>query len=310
MAATRLYGDGLSRPGTPEGRLSDQDRDGVVAEVIYGLSGLAARFQAPGLASAILVAFNDYLAEFCAVAPERLIGLACLPFESPEVAAAELHRCVGLGFRGVAIDIKSSPIPMHDEAWDPLWAAATEREIPVSFHLGGSGFGGTMTSVLGANLPRAGKLRRDAAMGMSMLQYACSADLLAILLGGALDRFPTLSIVLAESGIGWIPHMLERIEYVIDNEFADLDLELRPIDYWHRQMYATFAKDEVGVQHLLGQLGDDRIMFASDYPHPDGIFPDSVDTFERQTDGLESSSRERIAWRNAADLYRLAAPAS
>jgi predicted TIM-barrel fold metal-dependent hydrolase len=307
MADTGLYAGGHSRPGEPHQRLAEQDRDGVFAEVLYGLHAMAPRLGDAALASAVARAFNDYLVEFCAVAPERLIGLACLPIESGEAAAAELVRCAALGMRGAVIDIKNAPAPIHGASWDPLWAAASECGLPVSFHLAGNR-GPSPLMAPGAGVTNGGVVRREGCIAMSMLQYLGAADYFGIILGGALDRYPSLQIVLAESGIGWIPHMLERLEYVIDNDYRDIRLDLRPSEYWRRQMYATFSKDQNGVDQI-DALGDDRIMFASDFPHPDGIFPDSLTYFTEQASALKAEARDKVAWRNAADLYRITAPA-
>jgi len=306
MADTGLYAGGHRRPGDPLERLGEQDRDGVFAEVLYGLHAMAPRLGDAALASAVARAFNDYMVEFCAAAPERLIGLACLPIENGKAAAAELVRCARLGMRGAVIDIKSAPAPIHDESWDPLWAAASECGLPISFHLAGKR-GPSPLVAPGAHVTNGGAVRREGCIAMSMLQYMGAADYFGIILGGALDRYPALQIVLAESGIGWIPHMLERLEYVIDNDYRDIRLDLRPSEYWARQMYATFSKDQTGIDQIEA-LGEDRIMFASDFPHPDGIFPDSQAYFTQQASALEPQAREKVAWRNAADLYRIAAP--
>jgi predicted TIM-barrel fold metal-dependent hydrolase len=309
MADTGLYAGGHSRPGDPQQRLAEQDRDGVFAEVLYGLHAMAPRLGDAALASAIARAFNDYLFEFCAVAPERLIGLACLPIESGEAAAAELVRCARLGMRGAVIDIKNAPAAIHDASWDPLWAAASECGLPVSFHMAGKRGGSSPLTAPGAQGSDGGAVRRDGCLAMALLQYVGAADYFAIILGGALDRYPSLQIVLAESGIGWIPHMLERLEYVVDNDYRDIHLDLRPSEYWRRQMYATFSKDQTGIE-LIDRLGEDRIMFASDYPHPDGIFPDSLTYFTEQTRTIAAEARDKVAWRNAADVYGIKAPAS
>jgi predicted TIM-barrel fold metal-dependent hydrolase len=305
MAATGLYEAGHNRPGDPLERLEDQDRDGVFAEVLYGLHSLAPRLDDADLASAIAVAFNDHLAEFCSVAPDRLIGLACLPIDAPANAARELARCAGKGLRGAVIDIKNSSVPIHSEDWDVLWAAASETGLPVSFHLGGRGGNRAFAAV--GSAPDGGGARRDAALAMSLIQYQGAADYFGIVLGGALDRFPDLQIVLAESGIGWIPHMLERLDYVVDNDYGDLRLGLRPSEYWHRQMYATFSQDQIGID-LVAELDPSSVMFASDYPHPDGVFPDSRTCFAAQVGRLSTDATERIGWQNAAQLYRVPQP--
>jgi uncharacterized protein len=302
MAETELYQDGNLRPAHPHYRLLDQDRDGVDAEVIYGLFSTGPKLGDPALAGAVYRAFNDFLAEFCAHSPTRFIGLGCLPVDDPDQAAAELARCCELGFRGVVMDIKNGCAPMFDEAWDVVWAAATERDLPVSFHLGTRT--SSAPSALGTMSRLTGKRLREAALGMSMLQFVGAADYFSIIFGGSLDRFPGLRIVLAESGIGWIPSMLERLDYEIDNEFEGLGLKLKPSEYWQRQMFATFSKDEVGLE-LLDRLGDDRVMFASDYPHPDGIWPDTHEYIDKTTAGLTAESRRKIVGQNAAAIYGL-----
>jgi uncharacterized protein len=302
MAQTGLYSDGLNRPGNPEYRVLDQDRDGTIAEVIYGLFSIPSRLNDRRLADDVCRAFNDFLVEFCAYAPDRYIGLACLPVGDPRSAADELVRCADLGFRGVVLDIKNGSDSMYDEAWDPVWDVATRTEIPVAFHLGSRFTPGA--SSLGTTKRLEGKRLRDAALGMSMLQYLGAADYFSIIFGGALDRFPALRIVLAESGIGWIPSMLERLDYEIDNEFLGLNLQLKPSEYWQRQMFATFSKDEVGLA-LLDVLGEDRVMFASDYPHPDGIWPDSQSYITTQMGKLSKETRRKILLENAAKLYHL-----
>jgi predicted TIM-barrel fold metal-dependent hydrolase len=305
MAATGLYDDGLNRPTNPQLRCLDQDQDGVAAEVIYGIFNMGAKLNDPVLAAAVYVAFNDFFAEFCSYAPERYIGLGCLPVHDAGAAAAELNRCVGLGFRGVVMDIKNGCAPLYHEAWDPVWGAASDSHIPVSFHLGGKS--STAPSALGTMRAMEGDALREAALGMSMLQFTGAADYFGLIFGGALDRFPTLDIVLAESGIGWIPSMLERLDYEIDNEFEGLGLELKPSEYWQRQMFATFSNDEAGLS-LLGRLGEDRVMFASDYPHPDGIWPDSRRYIEEGTRFLSAAARQKVTWQNAARLYKVDAP--
>jgi uncharacterized protein len=305
MAATGLYDDGLSRPTNPLHRRDDQDRDGVAAEVIYGIFNVGTRLNDPVLASAVYLAFNDFFAEFCSVEPERYIGLGCLPVHDAHEAAEELQRCVELGFRGVVMDIKNGAAPLYDEEWDPVWGAATECQIPISFHLGGKST--TTSTALGTMRPLEGKALREAALGMSMLQYTGAADYFGLIFGGAFDRFPSLKIVLAESGIGWIPSMLERLDYEIDNEFEGLGLQLKPSEYWHRHMFATFSNDEAGLG-LLHRLGDDRVMFASDYPHPDGVWPDSRYYLQRAELLLPESSRRKVTWQNAADLYKVKPP--
>lgn len=304
MAETGLFSDGLWRPAHPEERLTDQDRDGVSCEVLYGLFGVTAALSDQELAAHILMAYNDWLVEFCAHHPERYIGLACLPGHDSEAAAKEVVRTAGMGLRGGVLDVKNGVRPVWHRDWDPVWAAAQDLDYPISFHSGRTRGDNEQAAVGSMEAPRGDALRL-AAIGMSLLQFHGSADYFGIIFGGALDRFPRLKIVLGESGIGWIPSLLERMDWQYDNEFTSLGLLLKPSEYWSRQMFATFQSDRVGM-HLLEFLGDDRVMYASDYPHPDGTWPDSRQVIAAQMSHLSDSTKRRILHDNAAQLYHLA----
>jgi uncharacterized protein len=304
FAETGLFSDGLRRPANPDERWRDQDRDGMHAEVLYGLFGITSRISDTELAAVVDRAFNDWLVEFCAHCPDRYIGLAVLPVHDADAAAAELARTVPLGLRGGILDVKNGFRPVWHRDWDPLWRVAQDLDVPISFHA--SKRVGPTPSDLGALMQAAAG--DDLVVGatmMSLLQFEGSAEYLSIVFGGALDRFPDLKIVLGESGVGWIPSMLERMDFQYDNEFRALGLELKPSEYWHRQMYATFQWDGVGM-HLLDFLGEDHVMYASDYPHPDGTWPDSPRVIARHMAHLDASTRAKVVGGNAARLYKIA----
>jgi predicted TIM-barrel fold metal-dependent hydrolase len=144
----------------------------------------------------------------------------------------------------------------------------------------------------------------QAAVAMSLLQFEGSADYFGIIFGGALDRFPDLTVVLGESGVGWIPALLERMDWQYDNEFRHLGLQLKPSEYWHRQMAATFQLDRVGMQ-LLDFLGEDNVMYASDYPHPDGTWPDTRTFVDDQLRHLPDATKRKLLHGNVARIYNL-----
>jgi predicted TIM-barrel fold metal-dependent hydrolase len=302
IAETGLYSDGLNRPADPELRLEDQDRDGISAEVIYGIFGIGVQIADLELVSVVDVTFNDWFAEFCAHAPDRLIGLANLPVHDAGAAAQELRRVAALGFRGVVFDVKNSYRPVYHEDWYPVWATAQEIGLPISFHTGsGRAEQGTVLDAVweptvGDPLIELG-LRRSHRGGGTM-------DYFGIVLGGTLDAFPDLQIVLGEAGIGWIPTFLQTMDFHHENELHTLGLKMKPSEYWHRQMYATFEYDAVGL-HQLDLLGDDRVMFASDYPHPSGVFPDSLATIDDITASLSDTARRNVVHDNAARVYGL-----
>ena len=129
-----------------------------------------------------------------------------------------------------------------------------------------------------------------------------SRILMEIIFGGVLEKFRDLHIVIGESGIGWIPYILEHMYLEWEDEFTDLTLTMKPSEYWHRQCRATYQSDKVGIR-LLDVLGEDNIMWGSDYPHPDGVWPDSQDFIDRELAELTEAQRNKVVFENAAKLY-------
>ena len=128
--------------------------------------------------------------------------------------------------------------------------------------------------------------------------------LMSMIFGGVLERYPRIQVVLGESGIGWIPYVLHRMDAEWEDQFKDLELTMAPSDYWRRQCFATYQTDPIGIK-LIDDLGADRVMWGSDFPHPDGIWPDSREYVDKELGHLPASVRRKIVCENAARLYNL-----
>jgi predicted TIM-barrel fold metal-dependent hydrolase len=119
------------------------------------------------------------------------------------------------------------------------------------------------------------------------------------------ERHPRLRLVLGESGIGWIPYILERLDDTYEERLADdLKLPLPPSAYFKRQMYATFQKDLHGVQ-AMARIAPDNVMWGSDYPHRDGTWPFSQKAIEEQFRDVPAPIARKILGENARRVYRL-----
>jgi predicted TIM-barrel fold metal-dependent hydrolase len=197
-------------------------------------------------------------------------------------------------------------VPLWDEAWEVLWEAAAETGIPIGFHLSG-GLRTVLSSGPKAN--HAGNVGVRIACSTMQIDEAFAA----VVFGGALERHPGLKIVLAETGIGWLPYMLERMDdtyqkFVDATEYwrthGGLRLTMPPSAYFRRQVWATFQTDHVGLR-LIDTLGADRIMWASDYPHADSTWPDSQKAIEDNFKDVAPALRRRILCENARELYGL-----
>jgi len=281
------------RAGNAALRLQDMDRDGLAASVVYGPLSLGLPIHEAGLQSACYAAWNDWaVEEFNAADPDRLCALAFLPAHSPEAAAAELRRCREIGHRGAIIDVFE--IDAGDRAWDPLWSAAEETGMPISVHIKDGTSSGLSY--------RVGKWQSAAFATVLPLQLD---EYLAIFLfGGALERHPALTLVLAESGVGWLPYFLARadMEWRELRDKLDYAPQVPPSELFRNQVMATFEEDALGTD-LIPLLGVDRCMWASDYPHTDSTFPESRRVVAETLGALPADAVRKLTVTNCADLY-------
>ncbi len=286
--------DGL-RASNPALRLADMDRDGVWASVVYGPNLFGLPIADPELKAASLAAYNDWAAEFNAHDPERLSVLPVLPTHAPEAAVAELERVAGAGHRGVII----SPFEFRcsDTAWEGFWDAAEAVGLPVSFHIGQ---GTSQVRVA----PGSWELAAFSAVGPMQLDE----PLAMMIYSGVLERHPRLRLVLAESGIGWLPYFVHRLDAAAEKHIdkaRDYRIKTKPSDLFRRQVYATFEEEPLGPE-LLPLLGPDNFMWASDYPHPDSTFPHSREAITHAFAGLAPDFVERVTATNCKRLYGFA----
>ena len=296
---------GVLRPTTPELRLADMDRDGIDASVMYGpITPLFV--DDPEFRKVCYRAYNDWLAEFCANAPERLIGVGLLPIDDPEEAAEELRYLKQNGIRHAMLLAARAATPLWDRSWEPLWEAGDETGIPIGFHLSG----GVRSAVESG--PKADDLG-NRGVRVAVVPMQMDEPLASVIFSGAFERHPNLKIVLAETGIGWLPYMVERMDdayrrFVDAKEqwkaHGEKELPRKPSEYFKKHVWATFQIDPVGLR-LLDVIGDERVMWASDYPHGDSTWPNSQQAIEEQFRGVPPEVRRKVLCDNAKNLYGL-----
>ena len=318
MAETGLYADGkrgIRRISDPELRLKDQDRDGVQGEVLYGILGTTGRMNDREAAVEVMRIYNEWLADFCATHRDRYAGLASIPNHPLDAAITEVERVAKRGvLPGLDIANSSDLTPLWDPYWNPLWEVVNACGLPLHFHTVGGYLPDHIRKIVfigsdpsRAALPDAPAVEipvARAAFATSITQFQINmANILAsMIFSGALERYPGLKVVLGEAGIGWIPYVLWRMDAEWEDQFKDLALTMPPSGYWHRQCWATYQTDPIGIK-LLDELGADRIMWGSDFPHPDGVWPDSQEFIQRELGHLPAATRHKVVCDNAARLY-------
>ena len=285
----------------PVARLRDLDAEGIDVAVLYPTIGLGFwGLRDPDAAIALARAYNDWLAGYCAAAPRRLHAAAMVPFQDVDAAVRELHRARELGC--VAAFVRPNPCAGRSIAApenDVFWRAAQELDVAVAIHEGLQ----MAVPPLGVDRVPTNPLVLHAASHTLEQMLAC-----AQLIGtGVLERHPELRCVFLEAGGGWVPYWLERLdEHVACYGGYAPELRLTPSEYFARQCWVSFEGDERTLPVLAPFVGEDRIVWGSDYPHADSTFPGAAAALRASVASLDAGVRAQILGANAAALYGLA----
>jgi predicted TIM-barrel fold metal-dependent hydrolase len=314
------YEDMIPGCYNPVERVKDMDLDGIQAAMCFpSFPGFAGgtfwRAKDRELAELCVRAWNDfYFEEWCAVAPDRFIPLAIVPFWDIDAAVKETERVAAMGAR--TISFPDTPVPgglpsFHTRHWDPLWQVCSEAEIPVSLHFGGGGFvpGYSFSArTQGTHVLDPAKLTTpDAPFAVAIALFPSNLmwTTVDLLFSGALQRFPKLQFSLAEGGIGWVPYTLERCDYTWNRHryYQNIDFDARPSELFREHFWGCFIDDEHGLEnrHLIGV---DRIMLEIDYPHSDSNWPNSRKRANEVLANVPDEEAEMIVEGNARRLLR------
>jgi predicted TIM-barrel fold metal-dependent hydrolase len=283
----------------PLERVKVLDAEGIDVSVMYPglglkLGGIVDR----DLAVASCQVYNDWIAQWCAQAPDRLVGVGALPMQDPRRAADEVRRIAALGLRaGFARPNAYNDRHLHHPAYTPVWEALCEVDLPIAFHPAGladmPGAGRALTHLMAPGTHHALILLFDEMMTLSNLVY-----------GGVLERFPDLKVAILECGGGWIAHWMDRLDEFLESySWATGGLSLTPREYFQRQCWISFDPGEITAQVLGPIVGADRFVWASDFPHSDAKYPGVVDELRESSEGMEPAARAALFGTNALTMY-------
>lgn len=290
-------------------RLAVMDELGIWAQIVYpnaaGFGGQ--RFGSltdPVLKNLCATLYNDAMVEMQESGAGRLYPMALLPWWDVEASVAEAERAASLGLRGVNMtsDPQQGGAPdLGSRAWDPLWEVCADLGLPVNFHIGASE---TSLTWFGSSPWPSNGDDQKLAIGSAMM-YLTNARVLAnLIISGLLERHPNLKFVSVESGIGWIPFVLEALTHQLGEVALD-HLSLTPIEYFRRQLYACYWFEKDDVAHTLDLLGADNVLFETDFPHPTCLYPDSMGAAAAGLETLAPDVQRKVLQDNAAQLYRI-----
>ena len=300
------------RPGCydPVARIADMDTDGVWGQLCFPNYARFAGHRFWGnvedheLGYACLRTYNDYLLdEWCATAPDRLFAAVILPLDDIGLAVAELKRVIDKGAKAVAFSENPTVLGLpsvHTDHWDPLLAVAEEAGLPVCMHIGSSSRLLTTSDDAPATILTA----------LNGLNSMCAA--VDWLLGGVLERFPGLHVILSEGGAGWIPYVLERADKVFHDRRLDTNLEVgqkfkgdvAPSQLFREHMYVCLV-DEHFALRVLGDIPVDNLLWEGDFPHGDGLWPDNRVVMEKALADVPEADAVKIMETNLRRLLHV-----
>ena len=281
-------------------RLEDMAVDGVSAEVLYPtIATVIYRMGDHELEEASMRADNDWMIEYCSVASDRLWGQGMIPLWNVDHAIKELERCKQGGLAGGTIWlIPPESLPFSNEHYEPFWEAAQQLEMPLSMHIN-AGHGHYLTR--GTLTPFT---RQHQSVNLN--KFGAMTSLTEIICSGVLERYPRLKVILSEIQVGWIPFWLNESDDWYQVQPIE-ELELRPSEYFWRQVYATFIDDRVGT-YLLQEWGQDNFMWSSDYPHVNGLWPTSREIIAKSMSHLPDETRRKVVCDTCAQVYNRPIP--
>ena len=289
-------------------RVAYMDETNVAAQIAYpnvlGFGGQKAMMVEPELRLMSTQIYNDAMAEMQAASGERIFPMALTPWWDVKLAIAEIERCHKMGLRGVNTNSDPHTVPglpdMGDPYWTPLWELCSDLGLPINFHIGASD--GSMSWWNDGVWP---SHSRDQwmAYGSTMLYVSNARVLTNMILSLFLERFPKLKIVSVESGVGWLPFLLEAIEYQMQE--AHIKYNIRPLDLFRRQIYGCCWFEKRDIVNTARALGVDNILFETDFPHPTCLYPDVMDHAAASAAGFTPEERRKVFGGNAVKVYNL-----
>jgi predicted TIM-barrel fold metal-dependent hydrolase len=294
-------------------RLKDMDGLGIWAQICFQNGGVTqagslVALKDEDLAISIVRIYNDACAERMKASDGRINCMGTLPYWDKDVLNKEMRRLVDLGVKGITLpdrperltegylgpDGKISPF------WEEVFEICNDTGMAFNFHLNAS---------LDANSAIWDNLGFDQRLPIHALLHhvGCAATLSNFMVSGLLDKYPKLKIGLIESGMGWVPFWLEAMEHQLD-EFRTAQnrgLQMRPKEYFKRHFWVSYWFEDYAPKHMLEQIGVDKVMFQTDFPHPTSLYPDVQAKLVETLGGYDHATRKRVLQDNAAELYNL-----
>jgi predicted TIM-barrel fold metal-dependent hydrolase len=279
--------------------LKDADRDHIDTMVLYPSFGLCVpSLEDPAFAAGMARLYNEWIASYCAQAKGRLHGVAVTPIEHGQVAIDIMREAKRLGLVATLVPPALKTRNLDHPDLDAFYRAAVELDMPLGVH-----------GAPGIHLPKIGVDRFSNYIQVHCISFPFDqmTAMTALVSGGVFDRHPKLRVAFLEAGVGWVPYFIDRMHehYEKRGDWIPNGWQREPIEYLKAgNIWVSCEPEEPILPGVVDVLGDDFIMYASDYPHWDGGWPESTKHLRTRPD-IRESSRAKIGGANAVRFYGL-----
>ena len=307
---TARYRFAMDQDWNSQSQLEAMDAEGIDVAVLFptrglfvlGLDSTDAAGEAgidPDLAAAIARAYNDWMHDFCAADPTRTYGAGMLAPHNVEASVGEVRRCVEeYGFRAMfMLPGCVNRRPWHDPVYEPIWAECERLDVPIVFHGGGRD---RLTPDFGLEVFDLVTMFHTFSHPLGPM-----SALVSMTAGGVFERHPGLRAGYLEGNCSWAPWLFYRLDdqYAWRGHMELPGLTMKPSEYFKRNCYLSVEADEEPVRWVVQAMGDDNVVFSTDYPHADAKFPHAVDKLLELP--VPEASLRKFLWDNCARLYKL-----
>ncbi len=286
-----------------QGRLQDMDTEGRDIDfIIPGTWAYGAPALAPHLVQGLYGAYHRYMADYCAADPRRLKSMILAPANDPAWGAQAIREHAHEEWVAAVWPLLPEGLPIDDPDLDPIWSAANDANLPIMYH----GF-----TIETPYFPGYRDVWDNPAMGRCAGQtWGGQRFLSFMLMGGMLDRYPNLRVGTMECGHGWLPHWLRRLTRQIDYVRGSVAPTIKHTPVEYAQMGRVFCGIDFSegvdmTKAVIDLMGDHVLMYQSDYPHPETVFPEHADTVLAWGHELGEAGLNKLMWDNAARFFRL-----
>ncbi len=291
-------------------RVGYMDEMGISAQIGYtnllGFGGVKAMQVDPELRLLSTQILNDALAEMQEQSNNRIYPMAMMPWWDIKLAVAEAKRCADMGLRGINThanpEIHKLP-DLGEPYWSPLWEVCEDRKLPVNFHIGFSE--GVSGWVFSGQWNHPKNLQY---VTTTIMMFAGNTQVLVnLLVSKIFERHPTLKFVSVESAVGWVPFLIEHLQYQLAETLGE-DEEVvanRVLDTFRKHIYICGWFEKVGIIDAIRRLGADNVLFETDFPHPTCLYPRPLEYLTPMLAQMTMEDRRKVFQTNAEKLYNL-----